>query len=125
MTKEDDLLAEVRKIRELLEPAPAPPPAPPRNFLEEFKEFLKKYKVMGLAVAFILGLYLGSLVQALVNDIIMPIITLILPEGVAWDTFTLFDVFLVGHFMGELVTFVIVAFVIFILVKYTSRLGIE
>ena len=67
MTKDTDLLAEVQKIRELLEPAPAPPPAPPKNFFEEFKDFLKKYKVMGLAVAFILGMYLGGLVQALVS----------------------------------------------------------
>ena len=37
-----DLLEEVRKIRELLEPAPAPPSTPPKNFYEEFKDFFKE-----------------------------------------------------------------------------------
>jgi large conductance mechanosensitive channel len=131
MTKEADLLFEVRKIRELLEPAPAPPPTPPKNFMEEFKEFLKKYKVMGLAVAFILGLYLGALVQALVNDMIMPLINLLLPD-IPWEQIALFPtssspdgIFLIGHFTGELVTFIVVAFVIFLLVKVSTRVGIE
>ena len=121
MTKEDEMLEELRRIRELLEPPPPPPP--PKNFLDEFKQFISKYKVMGLAVAFILGLYLGALVQALVNDLIMPIISLILPD-VAWDEIV-FGPFLIGHFTGQLITFIIVAFVIFILVKYSSKLGIE
>ncbi len=42
MTKDADLLEEVRKIRELLEPAPAPPSTPPKNFYEEFKDFFKE-----------------------------------------------------------------------------------
>ena len=131
MTKDADLLEEVRKIRELLEPAPVPPSIPPKNFYEEFKDFLKKYKVMGLAVAFILGIYLGALVQALVNDLIMPFINLLMPD-VPWQAIALYPttqspdgIFLIGHFTGELVTFIIVAFVIFLLVKMTSRIGIE
>ena len=124
MAKDDELLEEVKKIRELLEPAPPPPAVPPKNFLEEFKDFLKKYKVMGLAVAFILGLYLGNLVKALVSDLIMPILNIFLPTDVAWDTFKI-GVFEVGHFTGELVTFVLVALVIFVLVKYTAKIGIE
>lgn len=131
MSKDANLLEEVRKIRELLEPAPAPPPTPPKNFVEEFKKFLTKYKVMGLAVAFILGMYLGALVQALVNDLIMPFINLILPD-VPWEQIALFPtdaspdgIFLIGHFTGELVTFIVVAFVIFLLVKFTARIGIE
>ncbi|MHA1976468.1 MAG: MscL family protein [Candidatus Hodarchaeales archaeon] len=131
MTKDDDLLEEVQKIRKLLEPAPAPKPAPPKNFYEEFKDFLMKYRVMGLAVAFILGIYLGALVQALVNDLVMPLINLILPD-IPWEQIALFPtekspdgIFLIGHFTGELVTFIIVAFVIFLLVKLTTRIGIE
>ena len=131
MTKDADLLEEVRKIRELLSPAPAPPPTPPKNFMDEFKEFLKKYKVMGLAVAFILGLYLGALVQALVNDFIMPLINLLLPD-IPWERIALFPtssspdgIFLIGHFTGELVTFIVVAFVIFLLVKFSTIVGIE
>ena len=86
---------------------------------------------MGLAVAFILGLYLGALVQALVNDMIMPLINLMLPD-IPWEQIALFPtsqnpngIFLIGHFTGELVTFIVVIFVIFLLVKVSTRVGIE
>lgn len=118
------MLEELKKIRQLLEPKPAPPaPPPPKGLLNEFKDFIAKYRVMGMAVAFILGLYLGALVNALVDDLIMPIIELAMP-GVQWELIEL-GPFRVGHFIGSLITFLVVAFVIFILVKVTKRLGIE
>lgn len=121
---EDEMLEELKKIRGLLEPKPAPPPPPPpKGLINEFREFLSKYRVMGLAVAFILGVYLGQLVQALVNDLVMPVINLVLPD-VPWDQIAI-GPFMVGHFVGQLLTFVIVAFVIFILVKLTKKWGIE
>ena len=121
---QEEMLEELRKIRQLLEPKPAPPtPAPPKGLMNEFKDFLSKYRVMGMAVAFILGLYLGSLVNALVNDLIMPIIELAMP-GVEWEAITA-GPFRIGHFVGALITFLIVALVIFLLVKITKRLGIE
>ncbi|MFX1494840.1 MAG: MscL family protein [Promethearchaeota archaeon] len=124
MSKEKEMLDELKQIRELLTPGPPPPPPPkPKNLLDEFKQFLSKYKVMGLAVAFIMGIYLGALVKSLVDNLVMPIITLILP-GVNWEEFVL-GVFRIGPFIGDLITFVIVAFVIFLLVKLTSRIGIE
>lgn len=124
MSKENEILEELRKIRQLLEPKPAPEPPPaPKGIRAEFMHFLSEYKVMGLAVAFILGLYLGALVQALVNDLIMPIITLATPN-ISWEAITI-GPFRVGHFMGAIITFVIVAFVIFILVKITTKLGIK
>lgn len=39
MSKETELLEELRKIRKLMEPAPKPPTEPPKNFILEFKEF--------------------------------------------------------------------------------------
>jgi len=118
------VLEELRKIRQLLEPKPAPPtPAPPKGLVNEFKDFLSKYRVMGMAVAFILGLYLGNLVKALVDDFIMPIIELSIP-GMEWEAITA-GPFRIGHFIGALITFLIVALVIFILVKVTKRMGIE
>ena len=78
---------------------------------------------MGMAVAFILGLYLGALVQALVNDLIMPIVELATP-GVAWETIEV-GPFRIGHFIGTVITFLIVAFVIFLIVKMTRKWGIE
>lgn len=124
MSKDDKMLEELRRIRELLEPKPAPPAPPPKKGMwNEFMDFISKYKVMGLAVAFILGLYLGALVKALVDDLVMPIVTIAIP-GVAWELIQL-GPFRVGHFIGSLITFIIVAFVIFILVKITTKWGIE
>ncbi len=121
--KQDEMLEELKKIRQLLEPKPAPPPSPPKGLLAEFKDFLSKYRVMGLAIAFILGGYVGQLVQALALDLIMPIVNLALPN-VPWDKIAL-GPFQIGHFLGALVTFIIVALVIFILVRVTKKLGIE
>ena len=124
MSKEDKIIEELTKIRELLEPKPAPPPPPPpKGLWNEFMDFISKYKVMGLAVAFIIGLYLGALVKALVDDLIMPIVQLAMP-GIQWELIEL-GPFRVGHFIGALITFLIVAFVIFIIVKLTKRWGIE
>ncbi|MBE0512841.1 MscL family protein [Candidatus Bathyarchaeota archaeon] len=120
------MLEELKRIRELLETKPPPPP--PKGLWNEFLDFLSKYKVMGLAVAFIMALYLGTLVQALVKDFIMPLIGLAVP-GLA-DLATLQitlsqQTFGVGDFLVALITFIIVAFVIFLLVKITKRWGIE
>jgi len=124
LSKEDKILEELRRIRELLEPKPAPPqPPPPKGLWNEFMDFISKYKVMGMAVAFILGLYLGALVKALVDDLIMPITELAMP-GIQWELIEV-GPFRVGHFIGSLITFLIVAFVIFLLVKLTRRWGIE
>jgi len=126
MPKEDKMLEELTKIRELLTPKPAP--SPPKGLWNEFMDFISKYKVMGLAVAFIIGLYLGALVQSLVSDLIMPVIGLALPGlgNLATYTVTVSNQdFGIGSFLVALITFIIVAFVIFILVKITKRWGIE
>jgi len=126
MSKEDKMLEELKKIRELLTPKPAPPP--PKGIWKEFMDFISKYKVMGLAVAFILGLYLGALVKALVTDFIMPLIGLAVPgmEDLASLKYTVANqVFGIGDFLSAVITFIIVAFVIFLLVKITKKWGIE
>lgn len=129
MAKDDEMLEELRQIRKLLEPKPAPPaPAPPKGLWAEFMDFLSKYKVMGLAVAFIIGLYLGALVQALVKDLIMPVIGLAIPglgDLATYSITVLNQIFSVGDFLVALITFIIVAFVIFIIVKITKKWGIE
>jgi len=129
MSNEEKMLEELRKIRELLEPKPAPPTPPqPKGLWPEFKDFISKYKVMGLAVAFILGLYLGALVLALVKDFIMPLIGLAVPGLSNLSSYTatvMKQVFGIGDFLIALITFIIVAFVIFIIVKVTKRWGME
>lgn len=121
MSNENEVLEELKKIREIL--TPAPPPPPPKNVLDDFKLFIKTYKVIGLAVAFIMGIYVGDLVSALVSDLIMPILTFI-PGLDNWEALAIGD-FRIGHFLNVLITFIIIAIVIFFLVKLTKRLGMD
>jgi large conductance mechanosensitive channel len=142
------MLEELKQIRTLLTPKPAPPA--PKGLWKEFIDFISKYKIMGLAVAFIIAVYLGVLVQALVKDFIMPIIGWALSSAGIGNLATLrfgipaipgFDasgnpinadgtayigqIFGVGDFLVALITFIIVAFVVFLLVKITKKWGIE
>ncbi|MDG6902782.1 MAG: MscL family protein [Nitrososphaerota archaeon] len=116
-------------MRELLTPKPASPAAPEPNGLSaEFKAFLKNYKVLGLAVAFILGVYLGALVQALVKDLILPLIGIPL-SGLGnfttyYYTFAA-QKFMIGDFIGAVITFLIVALIIFLIVKIAKRYKLE
>jgi len=129
VAKDDQMLEELRQIRKLLEPKPAPPaPAPPKGLWAEFMDFISKYKVMGLAVAFIIGVYLGAVVLALVKDLIMPIIGLAIPGLGDMATYIVTvgsQNFGLGDFLVALITFIIVAFIIFLIVKITKRWGIE
>ena len=118
---DNEILEELKEIRKLLTP-PSPPP-PPKNLVEEFKRFLKDYKVLGLAVAFIMGIYVGAVVQALVDDLIMPIVTIFTP-GIDWELLMV-GPFRIGHFIGTVITFLIVALVIFVIVKISKRMGIQ
>ncbi len=93
------------------------------KLIKEFKEFLKEYKVLGLAVAFIMGVATTSLVQSLVKNIIMPIITPFIPGG-AWQTSTLKLGPIVlgwGAFAGEVINFIIIAWVVFMIAKYVFK----
>jgi large conductance mechanosensitive channel len=128
------MLEELKKIRTLLEPKPAAPaPAPPKGLWNEFKDFLAKYKVLGLAVAFILGLYLGTLVQSVAQNLLLPGIGLIIP---GMDNLATYNVnatgiggakgtFGIGGFLVALITFIFVAFIIFLVVKAAKRWGVE
>ena len=144
MSSDQKMLEKLEQIRLLLEPKPAPPaPEPPKGMWKEFMDFISKYKVMGLAVAFIIGLYLGGVVQSLVKDLILPLIGLAIPGlgNLATVKYavpsTTFDaqgnppagyggqIFGLGSFLVAVITFVIVAFVIFLIVKVTKKWGIE
>lgn len=93
------------------------------KILLEFKEFLYEYKVIGLAVAFIIGVAATALIKSLVDNIIMPILTPFLPNG-AWQTAT-FSVGPIvigwGAFLAQVINFVIVAFVVFMIAKKVMK----
>lgn len=82
--------------------------------LREFKQFLVKENVLALAIAVVLGAAIGKLVTAMVNDFIMPIVAAVMPAG-DWRAYKLNVgpvTFLVGDFIGALIDFIIIAFVI-------------
>jgi len=93
------------------------------KIIKEFMDFLKEYKVIGLAIAFIMAVAASALVKSLVDNIVMPLITPFIPGG-AWRTavFTL-GPFVIGWgaFLGELINFILVAFVIFMIAKMLLR----
>jgi large conductance mechanosensitive channel len=141
LAKDEEMLDELKKIRVALETKPPPPP--PTGLWNEFKTFLENYKVLGLAVAFIMGVYLGGLVQSLVSELLMPIIGLAIPGLGNLATWkipvpeTTLDaqgnppadytgqLFGIGPFLVALITFIIVALVIFVIVKVTKKWGIK
>jgi len=94
----------------------------PKGFIDEFTEFLLKYQVIGLAVAFIIGAAATKMVTATVTDIIMPIIAVLIPGG-DWSQVVQAGPikFLVGDFVGSLIDFIIIALVVFLVVKFLMK----
>jgi large conductance mechanosensitive channel len=122
---QEKMLDELKKIREAVEPKPEPPAEPKKEkgFIDNFLEFLNKYGVVGLAIAVIIGGAASKLVTALVNDILMPVISILIPGG-SWRDFELVVgpmVFLVGHFIGALIDFLIIALVVYLLMKQLEK----
>jgi len=126
LAEEDKMLAELVKIREALTAKPAPPPEP-QGIWEEFIDFINKYGVMGLAIGFIIGSASKDLVSALVADILMPVITFFIPGG-TWREATLSVgpiVLSLGHFAGALLDYLIIALIVFYLMKALKRTTLE
>jgi large conductance mechanosensitive channel len=89
------------------------------SLFEEFKKFAFKGNVVDLAIGVIIGAAFGAIVKSLVDDIIMPLLGLILPgdkgyQGWVWEIGE--KVIPYGKFLGALVNFLIVAFVLYLFV---------
>lgn len=97
---------------------------PIKNFLGEFKEFVNRGNLLVVAIGFVMGATFTGLVTALVENVIMPIVAI--PFGKPnFD-----DVFILrandaevrfGAFLTVAVTFVLVAFVLFLIMKVYNR----
>ena len=93
------------------------------SWLNEFREFATKGNVVDLAVRVIIGTAFGKIVSSLVADIIMPLIgiliggvhyeDLVIEVGDAQVTY--------GKFIQNMIDFVVIAFVIFVMVKVINR----
>ena len=128
MSIDQEVLDELRKIREALAPKPAP--APPKGIWAEFMDFIGKSGVLGLAIGFIMGTYIGKVVSALVGDIIMPIPGAFIPGGDWRKAIVSVPIgqginFALGDFMGVILDFVIVAVVVFFIAKYGRKMGLK
>jgi len=126
-----EILGELKKIAELLTPKPAPPPPPPpKGLWAEFMDFIGRAGVLGLAIGFIMGTYVGKVVSALVSDIIMPIPGALTPGGDWRKAVVSLPIgngmnFAVGDFVGVIIDFRIVTFVIFLIAKYAKKMGLK
>ncbi len=95
-----------------------------KKLLKEFGEFIKRGNVIDLAVAVVIGGAFSSIVTSLVNDIIVPVIGMItggvdisnLSVTVGSATLTY------GNFLQNIIDFLIIAFVIFMVIKAMNKL---
>ena len=89
------------------------------GMLREFKDFAMKGNIIDLAVAVIIGGAFGKIVTALTNSIIMPIIAMILGKGGMSEVSFIVGstVFPVGIFIQAVIDFILIAFVLFLIIK--------
>jgi large conductance mechanosensitive channel len=114
------------------------------SIVSEFKAFAVKGNAMDLAVGVIIGAAFGKIVESIVNDLIMPIVGALfggfdfsnlfialgtVPEGATMTLAAMKEanvpVFAYGSFLTILLNFIILAFIVFILVKQLNRLKKE
>jgi len=92
--------------------------------LREFKEFAMRGNVLDLAIAVIIGGAFGKIITSLVNDILMPLIGLAM-GGVNFSDLSVTvgaAIIKYGAFIQSIVDFIIVAFVIFLIVRSMNRM---
>ena len=95
--------------------------------LKEFRDFIDRGNVIDLALAVIIGGAFGAIITSLVNDIIMPLIGVIL-GGLDFAALSIQvgeATILYGSFIQAIVNFVIIAFVLFLIVRGYNKLQKE
>lgn len=94
-----------------------------KNFVKEFREFISKGNVMDMAVGVIIGGAFGKIVSSLVENILMPLIGIIL-GGVNFSDLSVTvgtAEVKYGVFLQSVFDFLIIAFVIFIMMKQITK----
>ncbi len=109
--------------------------------LSEFKTFIARGNVLDLAVGVIIGAAFGTIIKSLTDDLVMPVITLLTGGGVDFSSKYIVlsgeapagaslaaareagaNVLAFGSFVTALINFVILAFVIFMIVRQANKL---
>ena len=109
--------------------------------LSEFKTFIMRGNVLDLAVGVIIGAAFGTIIKSLTDDLVMPVITLLTGGGVDFSSKYIVlsgeapagaalaaareagaNVLAFGSFVTALINFVILAFVIFMIVRQANKL---
>jgi len=93
------------------------------GMLKEFRELAMKGNIVDLAVAVIIGGAFGKIVTALTDTIIMPIISLVMGKGGVGELSVTIGktVFPIGIFLQSVIDFILVAFVLFLIIKAMNR----
>ena len=108
-----------------------------KKFIEEFKTFIAKGNVLDMAVGVIIATAFGKITTSLVNDVFMPFIgwiigdvdltemNIVLSPAVlneAGEEITPAVVMAIGTFISTIIDFILIAFVVFLIVKKSYRL---
>lgn len=98
-----------------------------KKLINEFKAFISRGSVIDLAVGMVIGAAFTAIVTSLVNDIIMPLISII-TGGISFEQWNIVlgageeaPVLALGTFIAAVINFIIVAFVIFMVVKAINK----
>ena len=98
-----------------------------KKFLQEFKDFINQGNVMDLAVAVVIGAAFTAIVNSAVSDLIMPIVGAFI-GGVDFSDMKLYlplgagdSAIAYGSFINAVIQFVIIAFVVFLMVKALNK----
>ena len=87
------------------------------GMVKEFRDFAVKGNALQLAVAVVIGNAFTRIVTAVVDDLLMPLMNAVLPGG-TWREWTVSPLkFQVGHLLGAIVDFLLIALVLFLIVK--------
>lgn len=96
-----------------------------KKFLQEFKAFAMRGNVMDLAVGVIIGGAFSAITTSLINDIIMPFIGIFVSQASFADLYFYVNgaTITYGNFIQAVLNFIIMAFIVFCMVKAVNRLS--
>ena len=94
------------------------------GMIKEFRDFAMKGNIIDLAVAVVLGAAFGEVVKGLTSSLIMPIISMVLgKDGFGGLSFWLNGTeFPIGVFLQAVINFILIAFVLFLIIKTMNAL---